>query len=259
MGKKITLLVLILSYAQFVSAQQATDFTATDCSGNQHNLFSELDAGKVVVLNWVMPCTTCIPASVSTYNISQSYTNSHPGRVSYYLIDDNGGTICATLITWASNNFIEPDVVFSNAGNVIDQANYGGSGMPHIVIIGPDHNIYFNGLDLAADDSVGIINAINQALNAVGINERTINEFQLSVEVKPGTAIVNFSLSKSSEVMLEIFDAAGHLEAMRECGKLQQGAHKIFFPFKPAKGIFLVRLKAEKKMQTIKFDISSTY
>ena len=55
---KGTLLILTTILASFGAfSQTATDFTCNDCAGSSHNLFSELDGGKVVVLVWVMPFT----------------------------------------------------------------------------------------------------------------------------------------------------------------------------------------------------------
>ena len=49
-------LFTILGFAQTT----ATDFTANDCGGTSHTLFTELNAGNVIVITWVMPCSSCI-------------------------------------------------------------------------------------------------------------------------------------------------------------------------------------------------------
>lgn len=46
---------LLLSGFMAFGQTTATDFTVNDCGGTSHNLFTELDAGKVIVLCWPMP------------------------------------------------------------------------------------------------------------------------------------------------------------------------------------------------------------
>ena len=54
---KQSLLVLLSLFISVLALPQtnATDFSVDDCNGEFHNLFTELDAGKVVVIAWVMP------------------------------------------------------------------------------------------------------------------------------------------------------------------------------------------------------------
>jgi len=54
----LTFTFLILNTFGLIAQTNATDFTANDCDGVSHHLFSELDNGKVVVIAWVMPCNT---------------------------------------------------------------------------------------------------------------------------------------------------------------------------------------------------------
>src|SRR4051812_49233225 len=103
--KKILYSILLLPVTSLF-AQTAPDFTAIDCDGTSHNLYSELNTGKVIVLNWVMPCSMCIGGSAGAYNTVQGYASSNPGVVLHYLLDDNGGTACSTLQSWAVTNSI---------------------------------------------------------------------------------------------------------------------------------------------------------
>src|ERR1017187_11001668 len=101
--KKILYILIALMFVITISkAQTATDFTATDCNSNSHNLFSELNAGKVIVMDWVMPCINCVAPSLSTSNVVQRYQTTYPGRVQLYLIKDIGTTTCTTLTSWAA-------------------------------------------------------------------------------------------------------------------------------------------------------------
>jgi len=258
---KKQLLSIIFFFAVAVTmAQPATDFTTDDCGGNTHNLFAELNAGKVIVLNWVMPCSSCITASVSSYNIVQGYASSNPGQVLHYLIDDNGGTTCGTLISWANSYSIGPNTtIFRNTGSAINEANYGGSGMPHIAVIGPDHNIYFNGLNGAANNPTAITNAINQALLvATGVQQQVSNNsFNLSVAVTGKSIKVNYALAESANVTINMINALGQSVITKANDKQPTGNHSAEFDLGAVvDGIYFLRLATETNSQTIRFSIS---
>src|ERR1035437_10690426 len=107
MNKILYTFIALMFLVTISKAQTATDFTATDCNSNSHNLFTELNAGKVIVLDWVMPCINCVAPSLSTSNVVQSYQSTYPGRVFLYLLKDIGTTTCSTLNNWAANNGIQ--------------------------------------------------------------------------------------------------------------------------------------------------------
>lgn len=151
----------------------ATNWTAPDCNSVNHTLFTELDSGKVIVFVWVMPCVTCVNPSKTAYNVVQSLAATYPGKVRLYLADDLGDAGCSTLTGWVTANGIgslSNMTVFSNSGNVIDENNFGGTGMPHIVVMGgPAHQLYYNKKGSASNDSVGIRSAVITAIGATGI------------------------------------------------------------------------------------------
>ncbi|HLG36032.1 MAG TPA: T9SS type A sorting domain-containing protein [Bacteroidia bacterium] len=259
MKKLLLSLALILLTITFSNAQTtATDFTAVDCNNVSHNCFSVLSTGKVIVLNWVMPCSTCIPASVSAYNIVQGFAVSNPGQVVHYLVDDNGGTTCATLTSWANTNGISPNTtIFRNFGNVINEANYGGTGMPHVVVIGPDQLIYFNGRNAAANNPTAVTNAINQALLATGIQQPVNSVFNLSVATSLKSVTVNYTLSENANVTLSMLNEIGQSVSKQELGKQPAGKHNADFDLNGiAEGIYFIRLSTENNSQTIKFSVT---
>src|SRR5262245_29254661 len=139
--KKILLTSFAALAANFSFALFATDFTATDCNSVSHNLFTELAAGKVVVITWVMPCGACIGSASTAATTVQSMGNPN---VVFYLVDDAGNTSCTTLNSWASTNSITYTASFSNTGNLIKMTDYGTSGMPKTVVIGPSHYVSYN-------------------------------------------------------------------------------------------------------------------
>ncbi|MBK7763684.1 MAG: T9SS type A sorting domain-containing protein [Bacteroidetes bacterium] len=177
--KKIQLTAMAFLMATASFAQTASDFTATDCNSVSHNLYTELNAGKVVVIEWVMPCGACIGGATAAYNAVQSFATSHPGKVVNYLVDDAGNTTCASLTSWATTNGMDVAKLtpFGNSPVAIDEANFGGSGMPHIVVIAPNKTIVLNLFNSAANNQTAITNAINQALTPAGVDDKSLETF----------------------------------------------------------------------------------
>lgn len=203
--KKILIAVsLILASFGMTNAQTtATNWTAQDCGSTNRTLFTELDNGKIVVLVWVMPCGSCINGAKAAYNAAQSFATSNPGRVLYYLADDLGDASCSDLSTWITSNSIgnlSNMTLFGNAGNVIKESDFGGTGMPHVVVIGgTDHKIYYNKKNSATNDQSGITTAISSAISATTSIASTSNEVKLSISPNPVHEIVTISSTKTIE------------------------------------------------------------
>jgi hypothetical protein len=83
--KKITftLTAIFLTLISLTKAQTtAMDFTQTDCDGTYHQLFSELDAGNVIILEYMMlNCAPCVTGTQAMEAVIKPYELSHPGRV----------------------------------------------------------------------------------------------------------------------------------------------------------------------------------
>jgi hypothetical protein len=237
---KKTILILLVTLVSMTQAQSqvAVDFTANDCSGVSYNLYTELNSGKVIVLCFVMPCVSCIGPSLTAYNIVQSYASPN---VVFYLLDDYGNTNCTTVNGWALNNNIGPNRVTFSTPSVIETM-YGGAGMPHIVIVGPDHNIYFNGLNAAAGNPTAIQNAINNALAVTSIPEhKPVSQFNVSVYDNAVT--LNFNLTQNTFLSIELIDILGNVIKNENEMNLHSGIHSlVIYDSALPKGIYFVRL-----------------
>jgi hypothetical protein len=227
---KISSILLFVFFSAFVcNAQTAVDFTATDCDGITNNLSTELNNGKIVVLVWVEPCVGCISDAKAAYDAVMSFNGSNPGKVKYWLIDDIGDTPCGTLASWAStNNIVAENIqIFSNSGDSIKESNYGGTGMPHVVVVGnANHHIYLNILN-GSNNGVAITSAINQALtNSIEDNKQT--DF---VVVYPNPVnerlIVNYSLATPQTITLELMDVAGRIVKTKSIENVVTGKHSV--------------------------------
>lgn len=257
--KKILLsLSLLLTSSISIFGQTATDFTVTDCAGTSHHLFAELDAGKVVVIVWVMPCSSCIPGAQTAYGATQSFQSSYPGRVVYYLVDDLGGS-CTTLNGWSSTNSITPNSVFSNTGNVIKMTDYGASGMPKVVVLGgAAHTVFDN--EINSFNTSTLTTGITNALAAPNsIHENTGANFQLSLFPNPitTTAKVSYTLEKAGDVKFVVFNILGEKVKTIPTEKQTAGKHETPINMESlSNGVYFVQLVVDDKTELLKFSIS---
>ncbi|MFI5171840.1 MAG: T9SS type A sorting domain-containing protein [Chitinophagales bacterium] len=153
----------------FCSALQAQDFaedwTQTDCAGVDHTLFTELDAGNVVIMEFVMPtgCVPCITAAENIGPLVDDYNVEFDNRVKYYTFGYNEAYTCATLDGWAADYSLNPSAKFSSGTDIL--AYYGSMGMPTIVIVGGlDHAVHYEKMGFLVSNMDDIEEAIIAAL-----------------------------------------------------------------------------------------------
>jgi hypothetical protein len=260
--KKILLtLLLSLTCASILNAQTtAANFTATDCNSTSHTLHTELDNGKVIVLVWVMPCVSCINDAKGAYDAVQAFASSHPGQVLYYLIDDYGNASCATLNSWANQYGIGTNrTVFDNVGVPINEANYGGSGMPHVMVVGGGtaHTVFFNQLN-GSNNQAAIQTAISQALTATTVVN--VNSENVPVTVYPnpakGDISVSYSLPRSSNVKIDVVSVTGSI--VKTVSKEQStGKHETNIDLSGvSNGVYFVRVRTEIGTTTRKITLN---
>ncbi len=257
--KKILLLSLSSClFTGVISAQTtATNFTSNDCNSVSHTLFSELDAGKVVVLVWAMPCGACIGPSQSAYAAAQSFSSSHPGRVLFWLADDYANTSCATLSSWATTNSMPNSTKFSNA--IINMNDYGSTGMPKVVILGgTTHTVFYNANNTFS--SSGMTTAITNALNSTtGLNEQNIAIHSLNVFPNPADAStqITYALASQGSVKVELFNMVGQNIKTIFSGQQSAGAQTLDVDCsKINNGIYFLKLSTGKLEKTIMLSVS---
>ena len=117
----------------------AVDFTAPDTDGNIHNLFSYLDAGKYVVLDFYF--TTCPSCQGATPIINQSYIDFGCNTSNVIVIGINTGNSVAQVEAYeATYGATYPSIAGSDGGTVITD-DYQITAFPTIILIAPDHSI----------------------------------------------------------------------------------------------------------------------
>ena len=255
---KTTLILFTVLLAQNSFSQTtATDFTANDCAGNSHTLFSELDAGKIIVVAFVMPCGGCIAPSQAAYNAVQSFASSHPGRVLFYLSDDNGTTACSSINSFATSNSMSLATRFSTTA--FNQGQYGTPGMPKIVVLGgTDHAVVYN------QNSGVTTNNVTAAINgliAAGIED--VKESELfNMQIVPNPVVndfkFNYTLDKTSAVKIEIFSLTGTLVYEKNEENQTQGAHSVAIADNEnlKKGLYILKLTTDNRSESIQFTVA---
>jgi hypothetical protein len=245
MKTKALLLALLISLLS--QAQTATNWKVNDCSGTNRELFTELDAGKVAVMIWVMPCAVCINPALSAQTEVQGANAQFPGKVVYYLIDDNGGTNCSTLESWASTNGITDATVISNS--LVSMYAYGGYGMPKVVVVGGGaHKVYYskNGPGIVASE---IKSAIASALaDPSAIKKNTGSENSLYVFPNPAnaSAVISFNTAQSSKIQVTLTNELGQLLTEIFSGTVNPGSNEFNFRTADlASGIYFVSVSGE--------------
>ena len=255
--KKIVFSAVSIFAASFTFAQTATDFTANDCDGTSYHLFAELDAGKIIVAAFVMPCGSCASPSLAAYNAVQSFATSNPGMVSFYLVDDAANTSCSTLSTWGTTNSMPLATSFSTSSFKMSQ--YGTAGMPKIIVMGgTDHAVTYN-LNSGVS-TLGVQNAVNALLLSAGISE-DLEAADFNLKVTPNPVIndfqISYTLDAPSSVTAEIFSTTGQLVYSHAEIKQPAGQYKINIgeKFSAEKGIYILKLTTDSTSKSIHFVI----
>lgn len=249
---KSVLVTIILTLSVLTTqAQTAVDFTANDCAGNSHNLFSELNSGKVIVIAWVMPCDGCTLATQIAYGVVQNYAISNPGQVLMYVVDDYGDGDCFTMNHWVNDNNVPNVTAFCDS--TIRMTDYGGVGMPKIIVLGGgyNHGLYFNENNTAAEDSAGIQAAVDSALAGVtAVHNIAVSSPVVSVFPNPATnnVVITLSPSSSQNVLIDVYNELGQKVMLVFSGELSPGEHQIQFSVEGlAQGNYWMRITEGEK------------
>jgi len=258
MIKKVLILIMGTLMLNIGFAQTAVNFNCNDCSGVNHDLFSELDAGKVVVMCWVMPCGSCVGPTLTTYNVVSSFEATHPGQVVMYLVDDFANTNCTSISSWASSNGINPPAMFSNAD--IKMSDYGRPGMPMVVVVGDvNHAVFYYEINTVNADNLQA--AINTAIEATSTGVEEVSSDFTKVRLYPNPSVnsvsIQFSLKKPSDINIEIHDQTGKLVSKRTYAMLPEGENEIGINTSELEnGIYFVKLSNGISSKGIKVTVT---
>lgn len=228
MKKFYSLFASALLFAGAASAQigaTAPDFTVTDIEGNEHNLYTYLDAGKVVILDcsatWCPPCWTFhqnhylkslddqfgpkgTDQVVVLFYEADASTNS----------DDLNGTGSNTQGDWVTGveyPIIDP-VSPSLSGSV-----YWPLGYPTVNVISPNDkkikaDLFNNQVSSVEASLTSMIETVSAHFAAgVGVEEQTLSEIALYPNPTADMVNLNFTAAQQGTLTIEVTNVLGQI------------------------------------------------
>ena len=167
-----TLLFCALSMpalAGVLPGEEAPDFTLTDTVGNEHQLDSYLQDGKIVVLEWFNPdCPFIVKHHKKNKTMNEAYAKVKEQDVVWLAINSSAKGKQGYGLERnqkAVKDFEMPfPVLLDPTGEV--GLSYGAKTTPHMLVITPDGTVAYNG---AIDDnsSVATLGKTNHLLAAL--------------------------------------------------------------------------------------------
>jgi hypothetical protein len=127
--------------------------------------------------------------------------------------------------------------------------------MPHVMVIGPDHTILFNGLNAAANNPNAIYNAITIGLTPASIAQYQAHAFQLSAAPNPthNTMHLQYVTKEESPIQVSILNALGQL-MMEQKANPRSGQNELPLNVSAlAAGQYFIRLVQGNKVEKIPF------
>ena len=191
------LIVFFVLFSFTTNAQTASDFTIIDIDGNSRNLYSELDANKIVVLkfftNWCSVCNNTADDVVAIYNDYE--TAGEP--VVFWALDRDQNETNADATTFRNNHGI-PFPVIGEAYTVSQQ--FGVQYQPEYFIIRPDRsyvvNFGFGAMETAVDEALSTL--------TTGVNELSEQE-----NIVLTNNSISWNSTKSGQAVLKLTDLRG--------------------------------------------------
>jgi hypothetical protein len=240
----IIILFIFLYSASVYSQATAMDVEQNDCDGAYHHLFAGLDAGNVIILDYVMlNCAPCIMGTKALESITAPYEVSNPGRVDIYSFAFLNSVTCDQILAWKRDNNFKHRV-FTNGEEQVNY--YGGMGMPTIVVVGTnEHKVFFKSIGYTSSMDDQIRQAIDSALlyNPSGVGETIGDE---GFRIYPTLFSDHLSIETGKEfsgAQFTFFDAYGRQvfsSVIPESGKLSLALPGL------SKGLYIARLKNSK-------------
>jgi len=240
-----------------VSAQSVTtafDWTKTDCDGNTHNLYSLLDEGKVVLMEFVMlpNCQPCITAGKNLKKVQAAFDQTHPGMLKMFSMGFSDNYQCKQMMDWKAANGLTTTAIAQGADQV---EQYGGMGMPTIVVVGgKDHKVLYSMKGFSVKDTIAIKAAISQILSpASSVKSKPVADFRCSVYPNPvqDASTINVTLDKSRMMDVTLYNVIGTPVKTFYKGSLASGSYSYSLSNKDLEsGKYYVRISNGEVTET---------
>ncbi len=202
--------VLISCSANGQVPAEATDFTLTDCDGSHHQLFTQIDNGEVIVIEFMMGCAPCVSGRKALAKLQSQFEASHPGKLHVYTMGFSESMQCNSIETWMTTNNIV-GLAFEGNSEVINAYN-AQSGMPTIVVLGStDHQILYWKSSFSNKDTIAIKAAINQGLATAAVGKASQSN---GISIYPNPSVSSFKINisceqQSEDIQIAIYNTIG--------------------------------------------------
>lgn len=247
-------LVALLVYTLFlmnsteIKAQITTkplDFKMTDCNDKMHHLYSELDSGNVVIMEFFMTnCASCNAAGALLKPMIKRLKAKYGDKVRFFQTAYVNSYSCTTVKKWVN------DGGYNTVGSVpfdsgaVQVAHYGGMGMPTVVVAaGKQHLLLFNSQGFVAKDTTKVSTAIHNFFKSpTGIEDV---ELTVSATVFPNPTSEELTIAieakESGVLQLEIASLTGQTIKKLTEEKVQAGSWNKTFTTSLPNGVYLIR------------------
>lgn len=257
MKKIIYFFLAILLVASVAKAQTtAMDFTKNDCGGISHHLYSELDAGNVIIMEFIMDCSSCIASGHAIESMMADLEMQYPGKVHLYQIAYTNSYTCATMDGFRNNNNFSSTVFDHGAAEV---AYYGGFGMPTVAVAaGTAHDVIFSSVGFSVSDTGMVGQSIRAFFSTLDVKNTPSEISAFSVYPNPAESVVTIELgiNQSSNLSLSIMDLKGQLvkevtnENITGAAKFEVNVSDI------PSGIYMAKATINNKSSYVKFQVT---
>lgn len=242
----LSLFIVLICIYNSNSQTTATDFTMNDCNGQMHHLFSELDSGNVVILEFFMlSCTPCITAGQKLEALHQTLTTQYgSSKVRYYHFGYSNSYTCTQITNWVSTNGFSSVPFDSGAAQV---AYYGGMGMPTVAVVaGSAHSVLFTNVGFATSDTGTIGTAVRNFFKASGVNEPAHPALSANTIYNPTSETLAISLNtySSGALDIELINVTGQkVKTLTHKELINGGLHNKTFPVQLPAGIYFINIR----------------
>ncbi|MGL4598746.1 MAG: redoxin domain-containing protein [Bacteroidia bacterium] len=218
--KKIFLsLVMMIGLAANSSAQttltQAVDFTVTDVDGHQHSLFSLLNAGKYVCLDFFF--VACPPCQTTSPYYKQAYNNYGCNQYDVFFmavdVGDNTAAVQQFEQTYLGGPAGYPVISGTDGGGDAVIAAYNIGAFPTYILIAPNGTIVEQDMwpinNAASFTTYLSAYTLQQNPCITGIVENT-STFDVNLYPNPASDFITVSTEKSL-IQYSVVDMAGRV------------------------------------------------
>jgi Secretion system C-terminal sorting domain len=259
--KKLYTFLIFVGMSLVASSQMtAMDFNRNDCNGNAHHLFADLDAGNVVILEYIMlNCNPCIAAGHTLEAMKTDLLAQFPGKVKSYSFGFTNAYSCSSIASWVSSNGFTS--VPMDSGNVA-VSYYGGFGMPTVVILGGGSNHFVLGdadLDFMSSDTATMAGNIRNFLSQATAVAPAMNLIDAQLYPQPANqqVLLEMNLREAGILQITLLDFTGREIKLLYSGMTKMGTfHNTIETQALSNGVYLLRLQQGNQLLTKRLTVA---